>query len=236
MYVRCKESTGSSGDLPPSHAVEVVLLGPQASQESVSHKATSTRTTIICPKARQRLATGCARHTATFKLLQQRHTPADQIRYAQVMHACLQRATAGPLGLPYQQSTRPRGRCGCQSHNPLANLVLNKGNRDDPHLLSQQACDLTEVDRAALGSTDSHEGHAVGREGLALTTRDAALDHLTGQRVHHTCKHSPKGFGQQWFGHFALSQKVLLLSARCLLVVDTVRNNSRTMFHTRSVQ
>jgi len=38
------------------------------------------------------------------------------------------------------------------------------------HLLSQQAGNLTEVDRAALGPTDGHQGHAVGREGLGLAT------------------------------------------------------------------
>jgi hypothetical protein len=58
------------------------------------------------------------------------------------------------------------------------------------HLLAQQACDLAEVDCAALGATDGHEGHAVGGEGLALAPGDAALDHLTRQRVHHTCTQS----------------------------------------------
>jgi hypothetical protein len=49
--------------------MEVVLLWPEPCEEPVPHKATSTCTTIICPEARQRLAAGCARHTATLQLL-----------------------------------------------------------------------------------------------------------------------------------------------------------------------
>lgn len=77
--------------------------------------------------------------------------------------------------------------CTCQ-HSETFLSISPTGNGTD--LLSQQAGNLAEVDCAPLGSTDCHQRHAVGRERLALATGDAALDHLTGKRVHHTCRAS----------------------------------------------
>lgn len=113
---------------------------------------------------------------------------------------------------------------------------IGAGNKKTTYLLSQQACDLTEVDRAALCSTDSHEGHAVGRKGLALTTGDAPPDHLTGQRVHHTCQAVHRHKTQPQWSASALLLYVLgcCCGRVCCRLDDRRQHRNRTPSHITS--